>query len=103
MNPSSTLHKHYKSPFPAHNVHGQSEDVATGTVFSDELAIDTGETCAQLFVGRDSLVVNVYGMKTKKQFVNTLQDNVRSRGALTRLLSDSAMVETSTRVKDYLR
>ena len=79
------------------------EDVGTDTVFSDEPAIDGGETCAQIFVGRESLVVDVYGMKTEKQFVNTLQDNVRSRGAPTRLLSDSAKVETSARVKDYLR
>ena len=103
MNPNSTLHRHYKSPFPAHNVPRRSEDVGTDTVFSDEPAIDGGETCAQLFVGRDSLVVDVYGMKTEKQFINTLQDNVKSRGAPTRLLSDSAMVETSARVKDYLR
>ena len=99
----STLHKHYKSPFPAHNVHRRSEDVGTDTVFSDVPAVDGGETCAQIFVGRDSLVVDVYGMKTEKQFVNTLQDNVRARGAPTRLLSDSAKVETSARVKDYLR
>ena len=101
MNLSSTLYRHYKSPFPAHNVHRQSEDVATDTVFSDKPAIDGGETCAQLFVGRDSLVVDVYGMKTEKQFVNTLQDNVRSRGAPTRLLSDSAMVETVNNQQDF--
>jgi hypothetical protein len=34
-----------------------------------------GETCAQLFIGMESLVTNVEGMKSKKQFVNTLLDN----------------------------
>ena len=86
----STLNKHYKSPFPAHNVPRRSEDVATDTVFSDVPAIGGGETCAQIFVGRQSLVSDVYGMKTEKQFINTLQDNVRERGAPTRLISDSA-------------
>ena len=40
--------------------------MGTDTVFSDEPAIDGGETCAQIFVGRESLVVDVYGMKTEK-------------------------------------
>ena len=32
---------------------------------------------AQLFVGRDSLVADVYPMKSDKQVVNTLEDNIR--------------------------
>lgn len=54
-----------------------SEDVATNTVFSDVPAIGGGETSAQIFVGRDSLVIDAYGLKSDKEFVNTLQDNVR--------------------------
>ena len=42
-------------------------------------------------------------MKTDKQFVNTLEDNIRRRGAPTKLISDSARVEISTKVKDILR
>ena len=41
-------------------------------------------------------------MKSDKEFVSTLQDNVRNRGAPTRLISDSASLETSKRVKDIL-
>jgi hypothetical protein len=37
-------------------------------------------------------------MKTEKQFVNTLEDNIRERGAMSRLLSDRAQVEISARV-----
>jgi len=41
-------------------------------------------------------------MKTEKQFPDTLEDNIRERGAPQRLLSDYAAVETSARVKDIL-
>jgi hypothetical protein len=46
------------------------------TVFSDTPAVDSGVTAAQMFVGRESLVANVYGLKTDKVFVNTLEDNI---------------------------
>eukprot|EP00980_Cylindrotheca_fusiformis_P004536 scaffold963_cov114-Cylindrotheca_fusiformis.AAC.2 len=97
------LKKHYKSAYPALNVQRRDEPVATDTVYSDTPAIDGGETCAQLFVGTETLVTDVYGMKTEHQFVNTLEDNVRERGAMSRLLSDRAQVEISNRVIGFLR
>jgi hypothetical protein len=97
------LKKHYKSPFPALNVKRRDEPVATDTVFSDTPSIDGGETCAQIFVGTESLVTDIYGMKNEKQFVNTLEDNIRERGAMSRLLSDRAQVEISARVVSILR
>ena len=42
-------------------------------------------------------------MKTEKQFVNTLQDIIRTRGTLTKLLSDHANVKISNKVKDILQ
>ena len=38
-----------------------------------------------------------------KQFVNTLEDNIRKRGAMDKLISDSAKNEISHKVKDILR
>ena len=58
---------------------------------------------AQIFVGRKSLVTDVYGMKTDKAFVNTLEDVIRQRGAMDKLITDSARVEMSQRVLDILR
>ena len=95
--------KHYRSRFPALNVHRRHEAVATDTVFSDVPAIDDGSTCAQLFVGRDTLVADVYGMKSDKQFINTLEDQIRKRGAKDKLISDRAQAEISKRVLDILR
>jgi hypothetical protein len=75
-------------------VQHHDEHVATDTGYSDAPKIDGGETCAQIFVGTETLMVpsfvgsetlmvtNVYGMKTEKQFVNTLEDNIPKRGAV---------------------
>jgi hypothetical protein len=54
------------------------------------LTLDNGARAAQLFVGQTSLVVDVYGIKTDKEFVNTLEDNIRERGAIDKLISDYA-------------
>jgi hypothetical protein len=100
---STILKKRYKSPNPALNVHRRDEPVATDTVYSDTPAINGGETAAQIFVGTRSYVTDVEGMKSDKQFVNTLEDNIRRRGAPTKLISDRAQVEISNKVKDILR
>jgi hypothetical protein len=89
------LKKHYKSPFPALNVQRCDECVTRDTVYSNAPDIDGGETSAQIFAGTETLVTDVYGMKTEKHFVNTLKDNIRERGALSRLLSNRAQVEIS--------
>ena len=43
-------------------------------------------------------------MKSEKEFVNTLLlDNITQRGAMDKLITDSAQVEQSKRVQDILR
>jgi hypothetical protein len=45
-----------------------------------------------------------YRMKTDTQFVNTLKDNIRERGAMPKLiLSNRAQVKISNKVTDILR
>ena len=97
------MRKHFKSRFPAFNIPRQSEEVATDTIFSDTPAIDSGVTMAQNFVGKRTLVTDVYPLKSQKQFINTLEDNIRFRGAMTKLISDYAKVGVSNKVKDILR
>ena len=79
------------------------EPVVTDTVFSDTPAVDSGVKQAQVLVGRDTLVADAYPMKRGKQFVNTLEDNIRRRRAMDKLLSDSAKTEISNKVMDILR
>ena len=100
---SEILKKRYKSPYPALNVFRREEPVAMDTVYSDVPAIDDGSTCAQLYVGTKSMVADVYGMKSEKQLVSTLEDNIRERGAMKLLISDSAQSEISKRILDVLR
>ena len=81
----------------------RNEAVATDTIFSVTPAIDSGITMAQIFVGKDSLVSYVYPMHSSKLFVNTLDDNTRFRGAMSKLISYCAQVEISNQVKDIFR
>jgi hypothetical protein len=65
------------------------------TPFSRKAAICTnGQTMAQIFVGRTSLVIDIFGMSTEKQFVNTLEDVIR--GAMDKLITDSARRDLQT-------
>ena len=100
---STVLKKHFKSPYPACNVQRRQEAIATDTVYLDTPAIDDGSKVAQIFVGTESLVMDVFGIKTEKQFINTLQDVRRTRGAPTKLISDHAQIEISNEVHDILR
>ena len=97
------MKKHLKSRNPALNIPRRHEAVATDTVFSDTPAADSGVKQAQVFVGRDTLLAYAYPMKSGKQFVNTLEDNIRRQGAMDKLLSDSAKTEISNKVMDILR
>ena len=93
------MRKHFKSRFPAFNIPHRNEALATDTIFSDSPAIDSGVTMAKSFVDKDSLVSDVYPRHSSKQFVHTLEDNIRFRGALCKLISDYAQVEISNKVK----
>jgi septum formation inhibitor MinC len=79
------------------------EPVATDTIYSDTPAIDCGFTSAQLFVGTKTHTADVCPIKSDKQFVNTLLDNITQRGAPNKLISDRAQVQISERVKQVLR
>ena len=100
---SDVMHRYYKSPYPALNVPRRDEDLLTDVVYSDTPAIDDGSTSAAIYSGKKSHVMDVYGMKTDKQFVNTLEDIIRERGAPNRLLSDHAILIRSSRILDILR
>ena len=39
------------------------------------------------FVGKDTLVCDAYGIKSQKQFINTLYDNIKSRGAMNTIIT----------------
>ena len=96
------IKKHFKSRNPVFNIPRRSEAVATDTIFSDTPAVDDGSTMAQFFCGCDTLVCDAYGIKSTKQFINTLSDNIRKWGAMDTLISDGGKYEISKRVTDLL-
>jgi len=103
VSPNPSMKKTFRTPFPACNVHRRAEVVATDTIYSNTPAIDSSIMAAQFFVGVDTLVCNLHPLQLDKQFVNTLQDNINKRGAMSKLISDRAQVEISKKVQDILR
>ena len=72
------------------------------TVFSDIPAINDGRTIAQFFVGKDTLVCDAYEIKSQKQFINTLYDNTKTRGAMD-TITHGGKYEISKKGADLLR
>jgi hypothetical protein len=99
---NTVLCKCFKSPNPAVNVRRHDEPVAMDTIQSDVPTINGGEKYAQIFVRMKSLVTYVHGMKSPAQFPGILTDEIITRGASTKLISDSARVETSKEVRSIL-
>ena len=65
--------------------------------------MDSGVRQAQHFVGQELLVSDIYPIMSGKQFVNTLEDNIRKRSDMDKLISESDKNEISCKVKDILR
>ena len=84
------MKRHLKSRNPTLNGPCRHEAVATDTVYSDTPAVDSAVKQAKLFVGKESMVSDIYLMRSGKKIVNTLQDNVHRCGAMNKLISDSA-------------
>ena len=93
--PRITSNSSFELRNPVFNIPRCSEAVATDTIFLDTLAVDDGSTMAQFFCGHDTLVCD-------KQFINTLSDNIRKRGAMDTLISDGGKYEISKQVTDLL-
>ena len=75
------------------NEHCHNKHVSNDTTYFDTPNIYDSFTCIQLFVGTKSLVLYLYGMKTDNQFVNTSEDNIRERVAISKFISNCAQYE----------
>ena len=101
-NTQDYIKKHCKSRNPVFSIPRCSEAVATDTIFSDTPAVDDGPTMAQFFCGHDTLICDAYGIKSTKQFINTLSDNIRKWGAMDTLISDGGKYDISKGVTDLI-
>ena len=101
-NTQDYIKNHFKPRNPVFIIPRCSEDVATDTIFADTPAVDDGSTMAQFFCGHDTLVCDAYGIKSTKQFINTLSDKIRKWGAMDTLISDAGKYDISKGVTDFL-
>ena len=77
--------------------------MATDTAFSDTPAIHDGSTMAQFFVGKATLGCDANMIKSQKQLIYTLYDNIKTRGAMDTIITDGGKNEISKKVSDLLR
>ena len=84
------------------NLYYCEKSVATDTIYYYTPDIQNGFTCARLFAGAKSLVLDVYNMKTDKNFINTFNKNMNARVLLGKLISGCAPSEFSNRVQIIL-
>ena len=96
------IKKNFKPRNPVFSIPRCSEAVATDTIFSDTAAVDDGSTMAQFFCGHDTLVCDASGIKSTRQFINTLSDNIRKWGAMDTLISDGGKYDISKGVIELL-
>ena len=97
------LKEHCHSTNPALNVHHRQEPVATDYVYANVPAIDDGFMGAQIFVDMGSEACDTQGLKSPKQFVNSLEDNIQKCGAMDKLVSDQVQMEIGQREQDILQ
>ena len=101
-NTQDYIKRHFKSRNPVFSIPRCSEAVATDIIFSDTPAVDDGPTMSQFFCGHDIFVCDAYGIKSTKQFINTLSDNIRKWGAMDTLISDGGKYDISKGVIELL-
>jgi hypothetical protein len=71
--PTGTTLKHtFKSPNLALNVTHHNKSVACDIVYADVPAVDDGSIAAVIFVGIDSQVTKIHGIKSDKQYIGRL-------------------------------
>ena len=92
-------------PRPACDVEHHQEPIATNTVYSDTPTIDSGVWIAQIFVGAalGALDIDIHGMKMESEFVDALQDVMRTRGEPMKLISNLAQTKIREHVYNTLQ
>ena len=86
------MRRHYKPRYPQLNVCCLHEPVACDTFFANTCD-RTGATCAQVFYGVKSKMINVYGMRSENEAPTAYKDFIRSEGAPSVLHRDNSKVQ----------
>ena len=92
------MRRHIKSRAPHLNVFRIEETISTDPLFANVKSIYHGYTCAQVFFGLKSHMINVYGMRSKGNFPEVYRDFIREQGCPSALRRDNAKEEQSEEV-----
>jgi hypothetical protein len=87
---------HIKAWFPWLNCNRFQEAVATDTYFANVRAI-RGATCAQVFYGIKSHMINIIGMKSKSEMPQAYKDFIWAEGAPSILWRDNLQIQSGMR------
>jgi hypothetical protein len=90
------MRRHIKARFPWLHCNRLRETVATDTYFANVRAIG-GATCAQVFYGVKSHMINVFGMKSESEMPEAYVDFIREEGAPSILRRDNSQIQSGTR------
>jgi hypothetical protein len=96
------MRRHVKSGFPHLNRTCLRETVATDTYFANVRAIG-GATCAQVFYGLQSHMINVFGMKAESEIPDIYRDFIREEGAPNILCRDNSQTQSGIRTTQLNR
>jgi len=97
------LRRHVKARFPQLNRPHLREKVATDTFFANCQGGVTGATCAEIFYGLTSHMINVYGMPSESHAPGAYNDFLREHGAPTVLRRDNSRVQTGLKFRELLK
>jgi len=87
------MRRHIKSRAPHLNVFRIEETISTDPMFANVKSIYHGYTCAQVFFGLKSHMINVYRMRSKSNFPEVYRDFIREHGCPSALRRDKAKEE----------
>ena len=87
------MRRHIRARFPWLNCNRLRETVATDTYFANVRAVG-GSTCAQVFYGVQSHMINVYGMKSESEMPAAYKDFIRGEGAPNILRRDNSQIQS---------
>jgi hypothetical protein len=89
---SIPMRRHVRSLFPFLNRKQINETVTTDTFFSS-VRDASGATCAQVFYGLTSHLINVYALKTEDDGSQAFEDFARSEGLPNTIRSDNSRMQ----------
>ena len=67
---------HFKPCFRATNISCHNEPVTTNTMFSDDPAIGSNTTAAQIFIRHNLNYIDIYGVATDWDLSHMLEENI---------------------------